>query len=319
MLVRSGIQKIRVIDFDQVTLSSLNRHAVATHADVGTSKVHCLQKYLRFIAPQAEIEPICTLFNEASATTLLANNPDFVLDCIDNLPSKVQLIHYCYTHRIPLISSMGSGSKCDPTRIRISDISETISDPLARAVRGALRKLNITHGINVVYSSEIAQTPLIKAKGDNPEDFAPLPNFRSSILPVLGTLPALFGITMVTHVLNKLVEWPSYSPLPRHHLSLNSCTKMLKDLQPSILRVADVFFLVEEIWHGRSLISGKVDSLVLVPWDPNMPVSLQNCVLMTKEEALVHKDKFSSYNKSVYDRVNSGIALITSLQASYQL
>ncbi|KAJ3060293.1 hypothetical protein HDU99_005984, partial [Rhizoclosmatium hyalinum] len=133
MLVRSGVQKIRIIDFDQVSLSSLNRHAVAIHADVGTSKAACLVKHFKEIAPQAEVEAMVELFNIDVADRLLSGNPDYVLDCIDNLNTKIDLIKYCHDHKLPIISSMGAGAKADPSRIQIADVSDTSEDPLARA------------------------------------------------------------------------------------------------------------------------------------------------------------------------------------------
>jgi tRNA A37 threonylcarbamoyladenosine dehydratase len=125
MLLRSGVQHIRLIDFDQVTLSSLNRHAVATRADVGLAKVEAMKRRLLDILPQANIESCNTLFDKDSASDLLSGNPDFVLDCIDNVNTKVDLLEACVVRGIKVLSSMGSGAKADPTRIQIADISET--------------------------------------------------------------------------------------------------------------------------------------------------------------------------------------------------
>ena len=124
-LCRSGVSKLRLIDFDQVTLSSLNRHAVATLGDVGTPKVHCLRKRMEAITPWVQFDCINALFSPFTAQTQLApldgQPPTFVLDCIDNIDSKVELLRYCHQNKIPVISSMGAGCKSDPTRIFISD------------------------------------------------------------------------------------------------------------------------------------------------------------------------------------------------------
>ncbi|KAJ3062278.1 hypothetical protein HDU98_001828, partial [Podochytrium sp. JEL0797] len=106
MLVRSGVKKIRVIDFDQVSLSSLNRHAVAVHKDVGTSKVECLKRHFGEIAPGCVVEPVVELFSIDVAEKVLAGNPDYVLDCIDNIKTKIDLLKYCHDHNIKVISSM---------------------------------------------------------------------------------------------------------------------------------------------------------------------------------------------------------------------
>lgn len=117
MLVRSGVGKIRLIDFDQVTLSSLNRHAVATLADVGTPKVFALRKHLEQVAPWVDIEVRNELWNKEKGDALLTGEPTIVIDCIDNMETKVDLLHYCHSRGIQVISSMGAGCKSDPTRV----------------------------------------------------------------------------------------------------------------------------------------------------------------------------------------------------------
>lgn len=120
MLVRSGIGRIRLIDFDQVTLSSLNRHAVANLEDVGTPKVQCLKRALLAVAPWVNIEICNTLWKLEVAEELLKGDPSYVVDAIDNIDTKVDLLYYCKTNNIPVISSMGAGCKSDPSRVRSS-------------------------------------------------------------------------------------------------------------------------------------------------------------------------------------------------------
>jgi len=119
MLVRSGVGKVRLVDFDQVTLSSLNRHAVATLADVGTPKVLALRKHLEQVAPWVEIDARNELWNRENGEALLAGAPTYVVDAIDNIDTKVELLHFCHSRSIPVISSMGAGCKSDPTRVRL--------------------------------------------------------------------------------------------------------------------------------------------------------------------------------------------------------
>jgi tRNA threonylcarbamoyladenosine dehydratase len=132
MLARSGVEHIRLIDFDQVTLSSLNRHASATRKDVGISKVLAIKNHLTEIVPHAKIEAFQQLFDINTAQNLLSGKPDFVLDCIDNLETKVDLIAYCLQNKIKILASMGAGAKSDPSRIQIADLSDTFEDPLAK-------------------------------------------------------------------------------------------------------------------------------------------------------------------------------------------
>ncbi len=162
-LARSGVAKIRLIDFDQVTLSSLNRHAVATLADVGTPKVQCVRKRLEQVSPWVRFDCRNELFRVKAASRLLGEwnyelhdgedkrKPDYVIDCIDNIDSKVALLLYCYQHDIKVVSSMGAGCKSDPSKISLGDISNSTDDPLSRSTRRRLRVLGVNEGIPVVF------------------------------------------------------------------------------------------------------------------------------------------------------------------------
>ena len=167
-LARSGCSRIRIIDFDQVTLSSLNRHALATLADVGTPKTICVRKRLEHICPWVRIDARNELFSSTSADHLLdcwdydlrddeetdSIPPSYVLDCIDNIDSKVALLQYCHKHSLGIISAMGAGCKSDPTRLNVGDISTSLEDPLSKSTRRRLRILGINSGIPVVFSTE---------------------------------------------------------------------------------------------------------------------------------------------------------------------
>lgn len=302
LLLRSGVQHIRLIDFDQVTLSSLNRHAVATHADVGTPKVRCLQKYFKAIMSSAKVEGVVEMFTGEMAKELLAGNPDFVLDCIDNIDTKLDLIKYCHENNIPIISSMGAGAKADPSRIQIADISETQEDPLARATRRKLKKMGITSGVPVVYSTEkpgsVGLLPLQDYQLNNPHDFAQLPEFRVRVLPVLGTIPALFGLSLATYVIARISNF-HIEPLPiknritsyekLHRELSNKERDVFKSTEPPYIAVSEVGYLVEEVWRGRSAISQSFDKLALTRWNTAVPSTLQNTIVMTRSEALKHE------------------------------
>jgi tRNA A37 threonylcarbamoyladenosine dehydratase len=185
-----------VIDFDQVTLSSLNRHASATLATVGTPKATSLCSFLETIAPFITYEPIVDLWTNETAESLLSDNPDYIIDCIDNISTKIDLLTYCHTHSLKVISSMGSGCKSDPTRVQVGDISETIEDPLSRSTRRGLRARGIEKDIQVVFSTEKPTKEGAKLLPLSEEEFqkgnvdqlSSLPNFRVRILPVLGML-----------------------------------------------------------------------------------------------------------------------------------
>jgi tRNA A37 threonylcarbamoyladenosine dehydratase len=284
MLARSGVARLRLIDFDYVTLSSLNRHATAGLADVGTPKVQCVARALRGIAPFVQVEPRIELWRGGAEGANLLEGADWVVgtyrptalvarmtadefgeDAIDNISTKVELLAHCVRKNIKVFSSMGAGTKSDPTRIQIADLSATHYDPLARAVRQRLRaalsrsslptppsdrdrdtdsdpdgatsspSAMTECSIPVVYSTEVpgdvallplADTELAKGSVD---ELAPLRDFRVRILPVLGPLPALFGLHIATYVLCELAGRPLERPKPvRHRKKLYE--RMWKDL-----------------------------------------------------------------------------------------
>ncbi|KAF2821317.1 hypothetical protein CC86DRAFT_397343 [Ophiobolus disseminans] len=345
-LARSGCAKIRLIDFDQVTLSSLNRHAVATLADVGTSKVHTLRKRLEQITPWTHFECRNELFNEQSAAAQLADlngqQPDFVIDAIDNIDSKVALLNYCWKNNLKVISSMGAGCKSDPTKIFIGDISASTDDPLSKSTRRKLRLLGVNDGIPVVFSTEkpgpgkAQLQPLAEeefAKG-NVGDLGVLADFRVRILPVLGTMPAIFGLAVANHVILSIAGYPNdYLPSKSRDKMYDGILGALQGAEERLARAlfiqdaqglkipitqSDVGYLIEEVYSGRSIISGLSTRLVLSRWkkpstnfiDERTPgqkastIKMNDLVSMTKEEATKHEKQVLKGDKTleeVYD------------------
>ncbi|KAK6335899.1 hypothetical protein TWF730_003273 [Orbilia blumenaviensis] len=286
MLVRSGIGRVRLIDFDQVTLSSLNRHAVATLEDVGTPKVLAMKKRLQAVAPWVEVEACVELWSEKDGKRLLDGEPDWVVDAIDNIDTKVDLLAYCHGQGIPVISSMGAGCKSDPTRILIGDISETTEDPLSKSTRRRLRQRGIPTGITVVYSTEkpgpgkANLLPLSETSPqEDPSELSVLENFRVRILPVLGTMPATFGLAAANHVLCKLAEYPlEYLPSQTRFRpqfygqvinQLVAVESRIRNNLPGLkvpVSEADAGYILEEVFGGKSVISGLGNRLHLVRW-----------------------------------------------------
>jgi tRNA A37 threonylcarbamoyladenosine dehydratase len=167
-LVRGGMGHVRIVDFDTVSLSSLNRHACATLADVGQFKVHVLHRYLQQICPDPRyctIDPIPTMYTKEQGAleileTCVTNNNhnnhnnqqqqllpspstpywNVVVDAIDDVPTKAALIADCIERNIPVVSCMGAGGKADFTRLHVSDLKSAARDPLATKLRQALKQ-----------------------------------------------------------------------------------------------------------------------------------------------------------------------------------
>ena len=131
-LMRSGVGRVRLVDFDQVTVSSLNRHACATREDVGKGKCDVLKDFFARVMPSTHVEAIKEVFNEQTAAALLSGNPDFVVDAIDNRVTKAHLIKCCVDQQLPVISCMGAGARIDPSRVQIGLLTQTRNDPLCK-------------------------------------------------------------------------------------------------------------------------------------------------------------------------------------------
>jgi tRNA threonylcarbamoyladenosine dehydratase len=307
--------KLRVIDFDQVTLSSLNRHASATLAAVGTPKATSLCSHLETIAPFIKYEPIIDLWTTESAPTLLGDKPDYIIDAIDNIDTKIDLLAYCHENGLRVISSMGSGCKSDPTRVQVGDIAETIEDPLSRSTRRGLRARGIASGIQVVFSSEkplkegakLLPLPDEEFEKGKVDELSTLPNFRVRILPVVGTMPAIFGLACANIVLMSLSGYPvpqssflAASKLrPRLYAEIHGTLKSKYDSfgnsmeQPNCpFSVDDVAYLVEEVFRGRSVLEPfHTTRLGLYKWRPEGKVEWGNVVVLTKAEGKNHDEQ----------------------------
>ncbi|ODV79680.1 ubiquitin--protein ligase molybdopterin-converting factor [Suhomyces tanzawaensis NRRL Y-17324] len=311
MLARSGVEHLRIIDFDQVSLSSLNRHAVANLKDVGISKVECLKNHLLQIAPWIDIQTRNQLWNLDSADELIFGDdfqPTYIVDCIDNIDTKVDLLAYCHEKKLQVISSGGAACKADPTRINISDISKTEEDPLSRQVRVRLKKRGVITNIPVVFSAEKPDPrkaqllPLLNEEIEkgSVDQLAALQNFRVRILPVLGTMPGMFGLALATHILTTIAGYPTEPIEGKNRYKIyDSILQSLAGQQSRIGKVDqrvpislhDVSYILEEVFRGKSPISDYSSRLTLSRWDPSKELSYQNVVVLTKDEQKIHEEK----------------------------
>ncbi|MDR2054053.1 MAG: tRNA threonylcarbamoyladenosine dehydratase [Treponema sp.] len=153
-LVRSGVGHITVVDSDTVCVTNINRQVQATGATVGEFKTEALARRLLEINPRCEVIPCGRVFRRESAADFGIEKADYVIDAIDSLTCKLDLIEYCARARVPLFSSMGMAQKLDPTRLKTADIWDTEGCPLARLVRAGLRKRGFAGRFTVVYSDE---------------------------------------------------------------------------------------------------------------------------------------------------------------------
>ena len=152
-LARSGIGKFVLVDDDLICLTNINRQIHAVRKTVGRPKVDVMKERILDINPKAEVETQRIFYLPENAGRLLDSRPDYIVDAIDTVTAKIDLVMRARERGIPIISSMGTGNKFDPTKLEITDISKTTVDPLARVMRKELRDRGIT-SLKVLFSIE---------------------------------------------------------------------------------------------------------------------------------------------------------------------
>jgi tRNA A37 threonylcarbamoyladenosine dehydratase len=165
-LARSAVGNIVLVDFDRVCVTNTNRQLHAMQGTIGKRKVDVMAERLKLIHPTGTVEPIAQFYSTQSRDEILFGTVDFVVDAIDNLSAKADLIATCLKRGIPVVSSMGAAARMDPTMVRVADLSETYKDPFAAAVRKILRNehglefdKNRPLGVPAVFSPEEATPP----------------------------------------------------------------------------------------------------------------------------------------------------------------
>lgn len=156
-LVRSGIGEIDIIDNDNVALSNLNRQLIATHDTIGQPKVDAMESRILSINPGIIIHKHQTFFTPETSANFEFSKYDYVIDAIDTVTGKIELVMKCNELNIPIICSMGAGNKMNPTEFQVTDIYKTSVCPLAKVMRQELKKRGIKK-LKVVYSQEVPRT-----------------------------------------------------------------------------------------------------------------------------------------------------------------
>jgi len=210
-ITRAGVGTVGLVDFDQVCVTNLNRQLHAFRRTVGQSKTELMAERARAINPNAEIIASDVFYDEETSEALLAPGWDYVVDCIDNIKAKVHLLETAYKQGISVVASMGAGGKMDPTRIQVTDLSRTHTDPFARVIRKQLRRRGVHLGVTAVWSDEppseqdqalVDAFRCICPGGSN--DFHSCEE-RHIIQGTISFIPAMFGMTAAGAVINGLV------------------------------------------------------------------------------------------------------------------
>lgn len=191
-LARSGVGSIVMIDGDYIDKTNINRQIHANIHTIGLSKVHAMKNRILSINPNMKVEIYHMEYNNQTSQILLNSTYDYVVDAIDTISAKIDLVVRCKEMGIPVISSMGAGNKMDPTAFEVTDIFNTHTDPIARIMRSQLRKRNIDN-LKVVWSDE---QPM---KGQSSR--------RQRVPASIAFVPATVGLIMAGQVIKDLINW----------------------------------------------------------------------------------------------------------------
>lgn len=196
---RAGVGHITIIDHDTVKESNRNRQLPALLSTQGMSKTDIMAARLHDINPLLKLNAVHTfLRDEATRDILLKYKPDYIIDAIDTLSPKVFLIHFAVTNGFKIVSSMGAGGRLDPTAINIADISESRNCRLAYFIRKRLRKLGISKGFDVVFSTELADEEAIITVDDESN--------KKSTVGTISYIPAAFGACCASVAIRHLIR-----------------------------------------------------------------------------------------------------------------
>lgn len=197
-LVRSGVGRFDLIDNDTVAMSNLNRQIIAARSTVGRFKTEVMRERMLDIAPDTDVRIYNTFFLPENADDFPFEEYDYIVDAVDTVSAKLEMIVRADRLGIPIISSMGTGNKLDPSQLRVTDIYKTKVCPLARVMRHELRKRGIDK-LKVVYSEEPPITPA--PSGDVPEGSA-----RRSVPGSTAWVPASAGLLIASEVVKDLIS-----------------------------------------------------------------------------------------------------------------
>lgn len=198
-IARAGVGKMTIVDGDVVDITNINRQLPALHSTVGEPKIDVVGNRLMDINPELQLTKIKEFLSPERAFEIVSDEFDFVMDCIDSVTPKLNLIIAAKRKKVKIISSMGAGGKMEASKVKVADISKTQNCFLAKAIKKRLKEVKIDKGVKVVFSSEIQDESSLKTTDGK--------NYKKSFYGTNSYMPGLFGLyaaeTVIRHILNK--------------------------------------------------------------------------------------------------------------------
>lgn len=207
-LVRAGVGRLTLVDFDTIMPSNINRQIHALEYTVGRRKVDVMAERCLAINPEVDVRARHVFYSADTDEELLAEGYDYLLDCIDSITAKLHLIESCRQRGIPVISAMGAANKLDTSLIRVGDLSHTQKCRMARVIRKELGRRGIRKGVRVVYSLEeyrpLSDEPSVPSNLPAPSPES-TPARQRVTLGSSSYIPPMFGLTMAGDVIQTLL------------------------------------------------------------------------------------------------------------------
>lgn len=202
-LARSGVGAFDLIDDDKVCLSNINRQIIATRKTVGQYKVDVMKERILEVNPEAEVNTYKCFFLPENASDFPFGKYDYVVDAIDTVTAKIELVMQCQKAGVPIMSSMGAGNKLDPTQFRVADVYKTRVDPLAKVMRRELKKRGVKR-LKVVYSEEEPVSPIVDAESSGHAETDGHSASRRAIPGSTAFVPSVAGLIIAGEVIKDL-------------------------------------------------------------------------------------------------------------------
>lgn len=200
-LARTGIGAFDLVDHDTVSLSNINRQIIATVDTIGRKKAEVMKERILSVSPEAKVKVCDCFFLPENADEFAFEEYDYVVDAVDTVTAKLEIIERAKKAGVPVISAMGAGNKLDPTQFVVTDIAKTSICPLAKVMRRELKKRGITD-VKVVYSKEEAKTPLFDPQQEAGEDTGTRKKAPGSV----AFVPSVAGLIVASEVIKDLTR-----------------------------------------------------------------------------------------------------------------
>ncbi len=213
-LARSGVGNLRIVDMDTVKKSNINRQLYALESTLGRNKTEAARERIKDINPRCRVETLNLFVHHDTMEEVLKEPVSFVIDAIDSLNPKVELLTSAYKRNLPVVSSMGAALRTDALKIKTGDIFSTHSCPLAKMVRKRLRNRGVGYGIHCVYSTEKVTFEYKKSEGNTMDEGPEYKRGRERrALGSLSTIPGIYGLILANMVIDGLTR--GSTPLSR--------------------------------------------------------------------------------------------------------